>query len=146
MKRSIVALAVVVLPLIAWCGGASDKLTERTKSDLWAAISVPEPMVISGRLKQFSVMFALANDSKSSINPKVESWRLIVNGKEHPDSQFFMNGPGDDRWKSLPAGDHLLFGYGIGDLFKEPGTYTIAWKGDGFESAPVVFRVLKQDQ
>ena len=68
----------------------------------------------SGRLKQFQVTFALANDGIKAIDAEVKSWRLVVNA--------------------------------IQEWFKTPGTYTIVWRGDGFESAPVVFRVLKQEQ
>jgi hypothetical protein len=36
----------------------------------------------------------------------------------------------------------MKFGYQLGDVFKKPGAYTISWKGEGFESAPLVFRVI----
>ena len=80
----------------------------------WVAVNVTEPLVRSGGLKQFQVYFAMQNDSKIAIDPKAGSWRLNVNATDHPDSQFtFANGPRDDRWESLPAGDYLLFGLEI---------------------------------
>lgn len=146
MKQIMMLSLFLLLPgiILVPSNAAADAVTNH---QLWAAISVPEPIVISGRLKQFHVTFALANDGTKAIDPKVDSWRLVVNGKEHPDSQFtFGNGPRDRRWKSLPPGDHLFFTYAIQDWFKTPGTYTIVWRGEGFETAPVVFRVLKQEQ
>jgi hypothetical protein len=116
----------------------------KEKVKLWAAISVTEPLVVGDRLQQFVVFFALANDGGTAIDPKDETWRLMVNGREHPDSQFiFSNGP-RDQGKSLRPGEHILFTYAMGERFKEPGTYTIIWKGERFESAPVVFRVVAQ--
>lgn len=146
MKRNTM-LGLLLLLAGASLVAANDAPDASTNHQLWAAISVPEPIVISGRLKQFHVAFALANDGTKAIDPKVGSWRLVVNGREHPGSQLtFGNGPRDGRWESLPSGDHLFFKYAIQDWFKTPGTYTIIWHGDGFESAPVVFRVLKQEQ
>ena len=115
----------------------------RSNANLWAAVSVGEPIVPRMRVKRLVIHFALQNDGKEAINPRVESWRVNINGTDHPDSQFtFANGPRDDRWESLPAGDYLRFTYVLGDWFKEPGTYKVVWKGDDFESAPVFFRVL----
>ncbi len=117
------------------------------KTGLWAATSVPEPLVTSSRLKQFQVHFAMLNEGERHIDPGVSAWRLQINGKDHPDSQLtFANGPRDERWKSLPAHQYLRFAYAIGDWFKKPGTYSIVWKGDDFESPPVVFRVLAQSE
>jgi hypothetical protein len=142
MKRMGVLLASVTLLGVFACLGAPGKLKA---GELWAALTVSEPIVVAGKLNTLGATFALANDTDHPIDPQVASWRLIINGEEYADSQFlFGNGPQDERWKSLPAGDHLLFGYTIGDLFKKPGTYTLMWRGKDFESPQVTFRVLKQ--
>lgn len=110
---------------------------------LWAALTVPEPMVRTDRVENLQVYFALVNESDKPLDPKVDSWTLMVNGQRYADSAFlFGNGPRDQRWKSLPAGERLEFAYKVGGLFKTPDTYSISWKGAGFESAPVVFRVM----
>ena len=117
-----------------------------TNGNLWTAISVmPGPLVTTGELERFQMNFAMVNDGKRPADPKVRSWRLNINGKDHPDSEFtFGNGPRDNRWNSLPAGDQLQFGYALGDWFKKPGAYKVIWRGQGFESAPVVFRVISE--
>jgi hypothetical protein len=111
---------------------------------LWAALTVPEPVLSLDRADKLQASFALMNDTNGSLDPKVGSWILVVDGIPCLDSgKLLGDGPRDQRWKSLPAGDCLRFGYRLGDLFKTPGTYTISWEGDGFESAPVEFRVVK---
>jgi hypothetical protein len=138
-------------PQISHLGNPSTGLTKSgnafpaapTNGNLWAAVSVPEPLVTTGQVDRLQIQFAMVNDGKEPIDPKVRSWRLNINGKDHPDSEFtFGNGPRDNRWKSLPAGDRLQFGYALGNWFKTPGVYRIIWRGEGFESAPVVFRVM----
>lgn len=112
---------------------------------VWAAAGVTKLVVAPGQLDDFQVNFALVNDSDTPLDPQVPSWRLLINGKAHPDSQaIFGSGPRDARWKSLPSGEHLSFAYALRDPFKKPGTYTLIWKSDLFASAPTVFRVLPE--
>lgn len=115
------------------------------KGLLWAAIGLSKPLVTCDQLQQSQLTFSLVNEGETPIDPKVNSWRLSVNGKEHPDSSLvFQNGPRDTRWQLLPPGNHLSFSHALGNWLKRPGVYTIVWKGDGFESAPFTFRVLDQ--
>ena len=110
---------------------------------LWAAVSVSEPEFQEGWTKQLVMSFSLVNDGTKVVDPKVESWRLVINGGEAADSGFiFGNGPRDARWKALPAGDSLRFAYAMGRYFKEPGIYRVSWKGEGFETLPIEFRVM----
>ncbi len=142
MKRMTLLLASVTLlgAVVSFSAPGKLKAGER-----WAGLTVSEPIVVAGKLATFNVTFALANDTDHPIDPDVSSWRLVIKGEEYPDSQFvFGNGPRDARWTSLPAGDHLLFGYALGDLFKTPGTYTLMWRGKDFQSPQVTFRVLNQ--
>lgn len=142
MKITCIAMISIALLAAAVCLAAPGK---PKVSDLWAAVSVSEPLVVEGKLKTFHAIFALSNDTDHPIDPKVASWKLIINGEEYPNSQMlFGNGPRDDRWKSLPAGDYLLFGYALSDPFKVPGTYTLVWRAKDFESSPVTFRIMKQ--
>jgi len=146
MKLLATFAALLLIPTIASAQTAS-KSTSEPQPKLWAAITVPRPLLETDQLKQFFVSFALANDGNAAVDPKTLTWQLLVNGKEHPDCRFtFANGPRDKQWESLPPGHHLLFTYSIGEWSKEPGTYTIIWKGEGFESAPIVFRVLRQNK
>jgi len=36
----------------------------------------------------------------------------------------------------------MLFTYQLTSVFKKPGLYRIVWRGKGFESLPLEFRVL----
>jgi len=54
------------------------------------------------------------------------------------------SGPKDARFKELPPGDSLQFSFSLGDHFKEPGTHRVSWKGTGFYSPEIVFRVLPE--
>lgn len=110
---------------------------------LWVALSVSEPLVHHTRLKQFHMFFAIQNDGEKSIDPKDETWVLNINGKDHPGSQMlFGNGPRGIGRDSLSPGESGQFTIAIGSWFEKPGTYKVIWRGQDFETAPVVFRVL----
>ena len=112
---------------------------------LWAALTVPEPVVSMDQVHDLSVNFALINDSGKPLDPEVSTWVLFINGEPCLDSALiFGNGPRDQRWQSLPAGERLDFRYRLGDYFKKAGTYTIWWHGEGFESDPLMFRVIEK--
>jgi hypothetical protein len=94
----------------------------------------------------------LVNDSDKTIDPELGSSQLLVNGKELGDDWSFQmaNGIRDDRFEALPAGDHLAmtisfgrdFQGALGRHFREPGIYRVSWKGKGFQSPEIVFRVM----
>lgn len=123
---------------------AQEKPAGKGEKTLWAAVSVSHPVLQGGeRGGPFQMHFALVNDGADTINPDLGSSQLLVNGKEMKDWPFLVgNGPRDRRWEALPPGDYLAFSYALGDHFPEPGVYKVAWKGKGFQSAEVVFRVL----
>jgi hypothetical protein len=110
---------------------------------LWAAISVSDPLFEEGWTKELMIHFTLVNDGTTTIDPKVGTWKLVVNGEESADSGFiFGNGIRDTRWEALPTGDKLRFTYALEQYFKKPGIYRVSWKGDGFEALPIEFRVM----
>jgi hypothetical protein len=118
----------------------------KANKKLWAAISVNKPVldwdVVT--VDPFMVYFALVNDGETAVNPEVEASQLFVNGKELKDWSFIIrNGPRDERWKKLPAGDYLSIGYDLGKHFEQPGPYKLLWKGKGFQSPEFVFRVMR---
>ena len=101
-------------------------------------------LVSMADVKTFSLCFALTNVSASAINPLVTESMLKVNGKEMKDWPFIVaNGPRDSRWKSLPPGGHLSFGYAMGDYFASPGIYDVVWIIDGHASKPFRIEVKK---
>jgi hypothetical protein len=89
----------------------------------------------------FALNFRFTNVSASAINPMIGESFLKVNGKEVVNWELTINnGPRDNRWTSLPAGDHLEFTYAMGAPdFSAPGTYDVVWVVQGHESKP--FRI-----
>jgi hypothetical protein len=163
------ATLILVAALVAVAAGAQEapKPKEAPQAalgtKLWAAVSVSDTIINWGdrawvpglRPLPFMINFYLVNDGDKVVDPKVESSQLFINGKECKgkvapnglDWPFIMaSGPRDGRWKALPPGDHLSFGYAMGDYFKEPGIYRIKWKGEGFEAPEVVLRVMPRNE
>jgi hypothetical protein len=122
----------------------------KEEKTLWASISVNHPVFneeVQG--DPFMMYFALVNDGEKTVNPEadVESSQLLVNGKQFKDWPFTIaNGIRDNRWKALPSGDYLSFGYALGRYFKKPGTYKVKWKGKSFESREIEFRVILKNR
>jgi hypothetical protein len=121
--------------------------SDKQKTDaLWATIGVSEPLVAVGRLQSFCVHFGLVNDTNHPVDIDESSWRLFINGKLYPESQFmFMNGPRYVGREAMLPGEHLAFTYAIRDVFSSPGIYTLVWQGRHFRSQDVTFRVLKSE-
>lgn len=117
-----------------------------TKTKLWAGISVSQPVFVSKNdtvAGIFQINFTIVNDGDKTIDPEINSSKLLVNGKELKDWEFLVsNGPKDNRFKALPPKDFLLFGMGLGDRFEEPGIYRVSWQGKAFQSNEIVFRVV----
>jgi hypothetical protein len=113
------------------------------RGGLWAALGVSHAVFGRGELGGLNVEFTLVNDGETTVDPKVGASRIVVNGVELADSGLILgNGPRDARFSALPPGEHLRFGYALGDHFKEPGVYRVSWRGEDFRSPEVVFRVL----
>jgi hypothetical protein len=112
----------------------------------WVAIGVNKLVsrfIDENHLKEFNLQFVMFNDNKETIHLNRASWRLIINGKDHPNFQWVLaNDPKGRGDESLPPGEYLNFSYALGDWFKKAGTYKVVWKGDNFKSAPIYFRVL----
>jgi len=142
MRQTIILLAAFGL----LCGAAG-RQEEKAKQEkkLWAAISTSTPIRDwpAFSVDVFTVHFALVNDGDKTVDPKIESSQLLVNGKELKNWDYIIaNGIRSTNWKSLTPGDHLHFTYGLGKDFEEPGIYKLKWKGKAFESAEIVLRVL----
>src|SRR5262245_27648963 len=137
------ALLLLSAGLLLAADGPQKKAAQ-VETKLWAAISVNRPVVDKEVMGDpFVVYLALVNDGDMVVNPDLGSSQLIVNGKELKDWPFIVGqGPRDARWEALPAGDYLSFAYALGERFEEPGTYKVSWKGKGFQSPEIVFRVM----
>jgi hypothetical protein len=136
-------LALLLLSAGMLLAGDGPKKEAAQVKKLWASMSVSRPVFEKGAGDSFVIYFALVNDSDKTINPDLDSSRLLVNGKELKDWPFIVSqGPRDARWQALPAGDYLSFAYAMGRYFDEPATFKVAWKGKDFEAAEIVFRVM----
>ena len=112
------------------------------RPNLWAGLSVNRPLFHAGWTKDLAIHFTLVNDGSETINPRIGSSRIIINGVALENSDFiFGNGPRDARWNALPPGDALEFTYALENYFKQPGIYRVSWKGESFETPTIVFRV-----
>ena len=111
---------------------------------LWAGLSA-NPLVrrADNLARPFKISCSLVNDGDTTVDPKIGETDLIVNGKKMEDWRFNVTGgPQGVYRRALPPGKELEFGRDFRDHFTAPGTYRVVWKGDGYESAEVVFRVL----
>jgi hypothetical protein len=91
----------------------------------------------------------LVNDSDSSVDVAAESWKIIVNGAELPDSGWiFGNGPMPTTgWTHLSPGEHYELGkaLSLAQYFPQPGEYRISWKGKSFQSPAITLKLSNKD-
>src|SRR5688572_8906238 len=123
----LITLFVSVILLVSWARANQEK------PKLWASLSVSRPLFHVGWTKELLVHFTLVNDGSKTLDPRIESSKIIINGVELEDSGFiFGNGPRDKRWRALPPGDSLEFSYALEKYFQAPGIYRVSWKGETF--------------
>jgi hypothetical protein len=142
--RSLICVAILSSLVLASDG--PQKETPEPNAKLWAGLSVTSPTIGADDVQDgqfFMVSFALVNDGDKAVDPEIDSSQFLVNGKELKDWGFIIrNGPRGKDFESLPAGQIVRFGKGMGRYFTEPGVYKLQWKGKAFESAVVEFRVF----
>src|SRR5687767_5038390 len=101
-RKSILLITLFVsgILLVGWAPA------NQQQPKLWASLTVSRPLFHAGWTKELSVHFTLVNDGSATIDPKIESSKIIINGVELEDSGFILgNGPRDKRWGALPPGD-----------------------------------------
>lgn len=145
MKNSGLLSIAVLCFLLAGVPPGSLQAESASKSKLWAAVSASQPIYTRDQAEHLQLNFALVNDGDKAIDPKGNSWRLNINGKDLPDSEFiFLNGPRPWGWDSLRPGQSLAFGISLGERMLQPGIYRIIWKGRDFETVPLILRVVSE--
>src|SRR5713101_175876 len=116
------------------------------KKGVRAGISVNQAIFRQEELEDqgaLLIKFALVNDGDKTAATDVDSWRIIVNGKQMSErNTSLMFGNGSRMEDTLPPGGHSQVARAMGVYFKEPGTYKVSWKGKTFESPKIIFRVL----
>jgi hypothetical protein len=118
----------------------------QARQALRAGISVNQALFRQDELQDpgaLLIRFALVNGGAKAAATEVDSWRVIVNGKELSDRDTgLMFGNGSRMAATLPPGGHAQVAKAMGAYFKGPGTYRVAWKGKTFASPEITFRVL----
>jgi hypothetical protein len=139
-ERAAVAAQAARAALAAAKLGTADPKKARS---LWAGLSVNHPVFKAGQTKGLRIEFTLVNDGDQVIDPKIQESRIAINGKELSDSGLILGSVEEGtRFKELPPGESLQFDRLLGDQFKQPGVYRVSWKGAGFQSSEIVFRIL----
>jgi archaellum component FlaG (FlaF/FlaG flagellin family) len=117
---------------------------------VWAGISVNQAIFRQEELEDqgaLLIKFALVNDGDKTAATDVDSWRIIVNGKQMSErNTSLMFGNGSRMEDTLPPGGHSQVAKAMGVYFKNPGTYKVSWKGKTFESSEITFRVLPREK
>jgi hypothetical protein len=137
LSSTFVALAT----LLTACGAEGLQTPAAQTTGVLARVSVDRPIFTVNA--EIDVTFAATNLSNLPIRMTAlrEETVLVINGKEWPDSAFtFANGIHDTN-QFLAPGKSMLFTYRLTNVFKKPRLYRIVWRGKGFESLPVEFRV-----
>ncbi|HEU0143483.1 MAG TPA: hypothetical protein VFQ47_01740 [Nitrososphaera sp.] len=141
MYRKILLVAMVAFAL-AW-QFPNQANAQQQSLNLWAAISVSDPLFRESWTKDLTIHFTLVNDGNEIIDPKIESSKIIINGEALESSGFiFSNGPRSKNWNALAPRDALRFSIGLNEYFKKPGIYKVSWKGQNFEAPQITFRVM----
>ncbi len=116
---------------------------QKNAGSLWAGLSVNHPIFKAGQSQDLRIEFTLVNDGDQVIDPKILESQIVINGKELSDSGVILGSVQKGaRFRALPPGESLQFDCPLGDQFKEPAIYRVSWKGAGFRSSELVFRVL----
>jgi hypothetical protein len=138
-----VAIYAFATAALAMSQGRNESQFKTKPNVLWAAISTNDPIFYAGRTEGLSISFAVVNDGNSTINPKIEASHLLINGVEPKNWPFVIsNGIRSSQFYALPQNHALQFVYSLGEYFKNPGIYTVTWKGENFRAPDITFRVL----
>ena len=139
-------IAFLVAGFLAISGPSEDPVI--AKSKIWAGISIEKPVFVWKEETKFLPMhFALINDGDETIDPRLRSCELLVNGRVPKNwEQTINNGPRDKRWRALPPGDVLHLTIAFEEEFRKPGVYKVMWKGKEFKSAEIEFRVVTEEK
>lgn len=133
---------VIAVAGIALAQGENERPKPK-QPPLWAAISIPQPIILKADTEKIQLYFAIFNDGTSTINPTIEQSRLFINGVELKDWHFMLsNGLRGAFWNSLPPGHSQMFSPVLGSHFQKPGVYRVRWQGQSFSAPAITFRVL----
>ena len=101
---------------------------EPAETQLWAALSVSQPLFQEGWTNNLMIHFTLVNDGSDTVNVEelINTSRIVVDGRELEDSGFiFGNGPRPTD-PFLSPGKYRQFAYALGERFRRPGIYHVS--------------------
>jgi hypothetical protein len=137
------ATLISMLPGFAIAQGRNDAQREPKQVALWAGISVAQPIFGEGGVEKLQISFGVVNDGIATVDPRIGSSHLSINGVEPKDWIFVINnGLRTPEFQALPPGHFLSFSYTLGRYFAKPGVYTVRWWGENFRAQPITLRVL----
>jgi archaellum component FlaG (FlaF/FlaG flagellin family) len=138
---AVVAAVVAFIPAVP-----AEPVAAKAEKPVWIGISVNQAVFLQEELEDqgaLLIKFALVNDGDKAVTTDVDSWRIIVNGKEMSERDTsIMFGNGSRMEDTLPPGGHAQIAKAMGVYFKEPGTYRVSWKSKTLASPEITFRVL----
>lgn len=113
---------------------------------LWSGLSAFSPNSTSNALftvreaERLMIGVAVVNDGATPAVFRRAETELVINGKP-------LDGFGDvfgegAVWPPLAPGQSYSAALGLGKHFARPGTYKVQWRGKGFESKVLEFRVV----
>jgi hypothetical protein len=145
MPKFLFVMAAVLVPILPGISAQTrNEGQHQTKQTaVWAGITVQQPIFAEDGIDALQIKFGVFNGETSTINPKVESSHLFINGVEPEDwSTLRINGLRTPQFFSLQPGEWLDFGMALGRYFRHPGVYRVRWEGDNFKTPELTFRVV----
>ena len=142
------AVPLVLAAAILLSQGQPKSQQQATENTLSAGIAFQEPIYTISEMNRVLTCFALFNHGPSTVNPKVESSHLLINGVEPKNWPFLIKATVERFSRtmpflnSLPPGGHLRFDCPIAEYFEKPGVYTLRWQGESFRSPDLTVRVV----
>src|SRR5262245_41282778 len=105
---------------------------------------IPQPIFSEGGTANLQISFGLVNDGSLTVNPKIGSSHLLINGAEPRGwgPIVINNGIRALEFTALPPGHSLRFGYVLGRYFHKPVVYTVGWRGENFRAQSITSPVL----
>jgi hypothetical protein len=127
------ALGIVATGLLSSC-----TILFPERDPFIADISPSQLRFFTGGDNRLRLHLTLLNRSPEVRAPDIKNSKLLVNGRELPESELLYEAAGGNAFlHGLPPGRRLRIVYLMKTRFKGAGAYDLVWKGEGFESYPV---------
>lgn len=126
-------------------GGVQQRAISSITDSLVATLSTKQTVFDLADGDEVDITFKVVNNTGKPV--PYESIRdrtqLKINGEVLPESNFIFTNGIHPHAKMLPAGETYEFLYRLTRYFNKERIYTVSWRGDQFESPPIVFKVTR---